>query len=129
MIMGCSWFATVLRSMLHVNRTSTLTPGPKVSQKHIHQSIALPLQACLLFLVRPGAISSLGDQCTCTRRLFDRASVSFAIKASLIHGGPSLRIEQLLLFCCQIPHHALWSQCINTSELVWWPLGIYRIVR
>ncbi|MCJ8742286.1 hypothetical protein PDJAM_G00080250 [Pangasius djambal] len=33
-------------------------PGPKVSQQNIAQSITLPLPACLLPIVHPGAISS-----------------------------------------------------------------------
>lgn len=50
-----------------VHITSTGIPGPKTSQQNIAQSTTLPLSACLLPIVHPGAITSPGQQCTGTQ--------------------------------------------------------------
>ncbi|KAK3545319.1 hypothetical protein QTP70_003737, partial [Hemibagrus guttatus] len=49
------------RQVVHVKVKSTRMAGPKVSQQNIAQSMTLPLPACLLPTVHPGAMFSPGD--------------------------------------------------------------------
>ncbi|XP_058237745.1 uncharacterized protein LOC131347599 [Hemibagrus wyckioides] len=59
---GCTWSATMLRSVVRVKVTSIWMAGPKVSQQYTAQSMTLPPPACLLPTVHPGAMCSPGVQ-------------------------------------------------------------------
>ena len=114
--------------------TSTLMAGPNFYQQILAKSITLPLLACILPIVHPGAMCSLGMWCTCTRPFtWCKRKCNSSDQATLFHCS----VVQFWCSCAHFWHFwhiwrwigsawAPWLVCSYVALLhcVFWHLSI-----